>query len=106
MSAQITNPSAFEEGSLGIQVALFIVTFGLYGIFWMYKAASQLDSGTDADLSPILVIVPIYGMWMLAEGAEAVADQSQLVIFLLFLFVSPAGWFLTQSGINGTASGG
>lgn len=104
MSPQVTDKSAFTQGSLGKQVGLFIVTLGLYGLFWMYKTASQLDRGTDADLSPILVIIPIYGQWMLSEGAEAVTDQSQVVLFLAFVAFGPVAWFLIQDGINDIAS--
>jgi hypothetical protein len=87
-----------------MQVGLSIVTFGFYPLYWMYTTASQLDAGTDADINPILVIVPVYGLWMLSEAAEAVTDQSQMVLFLLFVVFGPAAWFLIQSGINDIAS--
>ena len=105
MSPQVTNKSAFTEGSLGIQVGLFIVTLGFYGLYWMYKTADQLDKGTDANITPVLVIIPIYGQWMLADAAEAVTDQSQVVLFLAFVVFGPVAWFLIQDGINDIASG-
>jgi hypothetical protein len=101
----VTDSSAFTKGSLGKQVALTVVTFGLYSLYWMYKTADQLDRGTDASLTPILVIVPFYGQWMLADGGEAVTDQSSGILFLLFLVFGPISWFLIQSGINDVASG-
>ena len=104
MSSTVTNKAAFNHGSLGKQVVLFIVTLGLYGLYWMYTTAAQLDAGTDANLTPILVIVPFYGQWMLADAAEAVTDQSGAVLFLLFLVFGPAAWFLVQSGINEVAA--
>jgi len=105
MSPQVTNKSAFTSGSLGIQVGLTIVTLGFYSFYWMYKTADQLDKGTDADLNPILAVVPLLGHWLVADAAESVTDQSGVVLFLLFLVFAPASWFLIQSGINDVAAG-
>ncbi|WP_380674427.1 DUF4234 domain-containing protein [Salinigranum sp. GCM10025319] len=95
----------FTRDSIGKQVVLFVITLGFYGLYWMYKTADQLDRGTSAHLTPVLVIVPFYGLWILADGGEAVTDQSQGVLFLLFLVFGPAAWFLIQSGINEIAEG-
>jgi hypothetical protein len=105
MPAEVTDASAFRRGSLGKQVVLFVITFGFYGLYWMYKTADQLDRGTSSDINPILVIVPFYGLWIVTDGAEAVTDQSQGVLFLLFLVFGPAAWYLIQSGINEVAVG-
>jgi len=105
MSYKVTNSSALTHGSLGKQVGLSIITFGLYTLYWMYKTADQLDRGTDANVTPILAVVPFYGFWVVADAAEAVTDQSSVVLFLLFMFFGPAAWFLVQSGINSHASG-
>jgi hypothetical protein len=104
MSTQVEDPSAFSEGSLGMQIVLTVITLGFYPIYWMYKTASQLDSGTDASLTPILVIVPIYNLWMISDGGEAVTDQSSVVLFLLFMVFGPAAWYLIQTGINDVAA--
>ncbi|WP_246022850.1 DUF4234 domain-containing protein [Halosimplex halophilum] len=105
MSTQIVDRSEFEKGSLGKQVALAVVTLGLYMVYWMYSTARQLDRGTDASLSPILAIVPFYGQWKVADAAEAVTDQSGVLLFVLFLFLGPAAWYLIQTGINDAAAG-
>lgn len=105
MTPEVTNESAFERGSLGKQVVLCVITFGLYGLYWMYKTAEQLDEGTDEDLNPILAIVPFYGWWIVANAAEAVTDQDGIILFVLFVVFGPASWFLIQSGINEIADG-
>ena len=102
---QVTDASAFRRGPLGKQIVLFVITLGFYGLYWMYKTADQLDRGTSSDINPILVIVPFYGLWLVAGGAEAVTEQSQGVLFLLFLVFGPAAWYLIQSGINEVAEG-
>lgn len=112
--ATVTDRSAFDEGSLGIQVVLFIVTGSLYGIYWLYTVNSQLAAGTDAEFSAvtrtILSMIPLLGLywlWQTCNDAEAVADQSGGLLFVLFLVgvTAPLSWFWIQSGINQTAQG-
>jgi hypothetical protein len=109
----VTNPSAFKNSSLAIQVVLTIITFGLYGIYWHYSTAKQLNNGTDYNINPLLVtllmftgIGALYTWWKTANAAEAVTDLSAVVLFLLFFlgFTSPIAWFLIQSGMNSAAA--
>lgn len=104
---QVTDASAFDQKSLGIQIALVIVTAGLYALYWFYSTAQQLDQGTDQDLMPILGIIPgvnIIAAWQIANAAEAVTDQSGIIMFVLFLVFGPISWYWIQSGMNGAAS--
>ena len=113
-SPTVTDESAFTQASLGIQVLLFIVTLGIYGIYWYYSRMVELNNGTNVHLSPgiytIFLFIPfahLYTFWKVSEGGEAVTDQTQVVLFLLFFFgiTSPIAWYLIQSGINRHASG-
>ena len=110
--SSVTDPSAFEEGSLGLQVVLFIVTLGFYGLYWYYSTNAQLAAGTDAEFSPLvrtlLSLIPILGLywgWQFCNDAEAVTDQSGGLLFVLYIigFTSPLAWYLIQSGVNETA---
>lgn len=105
-SPEVTNASAFEQKSLGIQVLLAIVTLGLYTVYWLYSTAKQLDAGTDESLTPILAFVPVVNLltvWQVSSAAEAVTDQSSVVLFVLFLVFSPISWYWIQSGMNAAA---
>jgi hypothetical protein len=103
-SVEVTDASAFQEASLGKQVLFSIVTFGLYSLYWTYNTADQLDRGTNADVSPILVFVPFLGMWKLSNAGKAVTDQDGPILFVMFLFTGVLGWYLVQTGINEVAS--
>lgn len=109
-STQVTNASAFERGSLPIQIVLAVVTFGLYTIYWWYKTNAQFDEGTNADLDPtiqtVLYIIPpitLYALWKFSNSVEDVIGQSAIVLFVLSIVFPPAFWFLVQSGINDLA---
>jgi hypothetical protein len=107
MSTTITNKSAFTKKSLGKQVALTIVTFGLYQMYWFYDTADQFDKGTDKSISAILMFIPpinILPLWNMCEAAETVTEQSQIVLFLVFVFFPPLSWYWIQGGINEIAS--
>lgn len=114
----VTDASAFQQRSLGKQVLFFIVTLGLYGLYWWYTTLNQLNDGTSAEFNPmmrllgllagvtvILIPVSLYVLWKTCNDAEAVSSQSGVVLFIVFLFISPLGWYWVQSGINEVAAG-
>lgn len=108
---EVTDASAFQHRSLAKQVVFTVVTFGLYVVYWWYVTHRQLARGTDAESSPVLrtvgLFVPVVNLvviWKTSRDAEAVTDLNGAVLFLLFLAVAPAGWYLVQSGVNAVAS--
>jgi exosortase/archaeosortase len=106
-NVQLTNKSAFQEKSLGIQVALTVVTFGLYPAYWFYSTAKQFDQATNQSLSPILAFIPFANFllwWQISEAAETVTDQSKELLFILFFIFGIPSWYWIQSGINDAAS--
>jgi len=109
-STGITNPAAFDHGSLGKQIGFTVVTLGLYSVYWIYDMCGQLSSGTDADINPavmtILFLIPIvnlYAIWEFSNAAAVVTDQTGVVLFILFIVFAPAAWYLIQSGANEVA---
>lgn len=119
MSAEgttVTDPTAFQNRSLGKQVLFSIITFGLYPIYWFYITNKQLAAGTDADFDPMVrtlliillspVLIGLIWLWKMTEDAAAVADQDGPILFLFFLVFSPVAWYLIQTGINDVAESG
>lgn len=106
-TAQLTNRSALEQKSLGMQVGLTVVTLGLYPLYWFYSTAQQLDAATDQDLTPIFGVIPFLNFvcaWQIAGAAEAVTDQDKEILFILFLVFGVLSWYWIQSGINQAAA--
>jgi hypothetical protein len=104
---QVTDPSAFSEGSLGMQVVFSVLTLGLYSFYWTYKTAKMLDRGTNQSLTPILAFIPvanIIAFWQISEAAEPITEKDAMPVFLLFLFFGVISWYWVQTGINSVAS--
>ena len=96
--------------SMGVQVLLMIVTFGLYGIYWFYQTASELkivakDEKATPTLWTILIFVPFgifYSHFKYVELYEKVGTEkiNRWILFILWFFFSPAIWFLVQKDLN------
>lgn len=82
------------------QVGLFIITLGIYGIYWFYQTAKEMK-GIAADLaaSPslwtVLLFVPIaniYAMYKYSELFQKISSESlnRWIVFLLWMVFSPA----------------
>lgn len=95
-------------------VLLYILTFGLYGIYWFYKTWKQIKGHTKATFSPgwrtVSLFIPFYNIWRVytlfndIKSLRLEADFSESpspgwLTFLLFLFTYltnrlPDPWYL------------
>ncbi len=92
------------------QIFLIIITFGLYAVYWFYQTASELKALTkDESAAPglwtILFMFPIatfYSYYKYAELFSKVSSEklSQWLLVILWIFFSPAVWFLVQLELN------
>ena len=99
-----------------VQVLLFIVTFGIYGVYWFYQTAVEMKNlEDDPDASPglwtVLLFIPFanfYAYYKYSELFEDVADDglSKWILFILWIVFAPAVWFIVQTDLNRKASGG
>lgn len=91
------------------QVLLFIVTLGIYGVYWFYVTSKEMVAYKGLDGSPglwtVLLLVPfvsLYSLWKQSKAVEAVTDgkYQAILMFILWIFFEPAVWFITQSELN------
>ena len=91
------------------QVLLFVITLGIYGIYWFYVTSKEMVAYKKLDGSPglwtALLLVPVvslYSYWKHSKAVEAVTDAKYqaILIFILWIFFAPAVWFLTQTELN------
>ena len=99
-----------------MQVALWVLTVGLYGIYWWYSTLKEMHESNQNESTPllwtVLLFVPYinliadyhyadqYAQFRLGMGKTALAPILYAVIFIVFF---PLQWFLVQRDLNGAA---
>ena len=126
MLEQEPTPQPFyygvKEKSIALNVVLTFVTCGLYGLYWLYTIAKDLndlcasqhqEKGPDPFLVVILSIVTcgiyhIYYMWKagkmvssLTKNGQHLSDDSVVLMVLAILQLSLVSYCILQSNING-----
>lgn len=98
-----------KRRNMWVQVALIIVTLGLYQVCWFYVTLRELhianDHGPNSNLWPLLPFIPIAGffpIWHYCREASLFTGDKypKFLLFILWLFFWPAVWFLTQRELN------
>ena len=96
-----------------MQVILYIITVGIYGIYWFYATLKELHqangSAAGAGWWTALSIIPIanlFAVWHHAhQYAQFIGEKYPgIAIFILWLVFAPAVWFLAQRDLNRAAS--
>ena len=91
------------------QALLYIITFSLYGIYWFYVTPTEMVSHKGLSGSPglwtILLFLGPLGLcsyWQQSKAVQAISDgrYSPILIFILWIFFSPAVWAITHSELN------
>ena len=99
--------------NMGMQVVLFIITGGIYAIYWFYVTLNELHVANEKDEGPglwtVLSVIPIanfFAWWHYSSEYEQFTNQKYpgIAIFILWLVLSPVVWFLVQSDLNKAAT--
>ena len=100
--------------NMGLQILLFVVTFGFYSIYWFYQTAVELKTvAQDTEASPglwtVLLFIPLanlYAWFMYCELFEKVGTEkiNKWILLILAFFFVPALWFLVQRDLNNWAA--
>lgn len=118
-----SNQPGKIRNPLGV-IGLTLITFGIYGIVWYYKTNKELaeigrarntqECGTAPGTSVlavtlgVFILVPpfvsMYNFCKRLNAAERLTGAPQGMepglLFVIFLFVSPVGFYLAQSSLN------
>ena len=85
---------------------LGLVTFGIYGVFWLAQTANDLKRRGGASLPPLWqVLIPVLNLiwvwkWSAAVEEVTAGEQSQAVTFAKVVLLGPFGWAWLQSAFN------
>ena len=92
-----------------IQVLLFIITLGLYSIYWFYFTSSEMVEHKRLTGNPVVwailfvfPIIDLYAWWQHSKAVEAVTEgkYSTILMFILWILFPPAVWAITQMELN------
>ena len=99
-----------KERNMIMQVVLYIITFGFYGLYWFYVTADEMKSITrDEEASPILwtilLLIPVaflYSFYKYSESFQKISSEhlNMWILFLLWIVFPPAVWFIAQIELN------
>ncbi len=98
-----------KRRELSRQVVLFIITLGIYGIYWLYVTNREMIEHLGRDESPgkwtLLAFIPIanvFAYWRHAAWLDETSQgrYQQLLVFLAWMVFAPIVWFLTQTELN------
>lgn len=102
--------SPIKRRNMIAQVFIMIATLGIYGIYWFYQTAQELKlKAKDEEASPTLWTVllfvpfgPLYSYFQYSELYQKVGTEKidKWLLFILWIFFSPAIWFIVQRDLN------
>lgn len=89
---------------------LFIITLGIYGLYWFYQTASEMirynkQENENPFVWLILALIPIvnlYAIWKHAQAVELMTQKGTSGILLLILWIvfAPIALILIQLELN------
>jgi hypothetical protein len=107
------NPYVKRRDML-VQVLLFCITLGIYGIYWFYQTACEMKALAHADeaspgLWTVLLFIPFanfYAHYKYSDLFEEVSEESlnRWILFILWIVFCPAVWFIVQMELNKKAT--
>ncbi len=98
-----------KRRSLIFQIIVFFLTFGLYSLYWYYSTLDEMTKlegkRTEALLWTILIVIPIisfFAMWKHSVAADHAFEKTYpaVLLFVLWIFISPVVWILLQIELN------
>jgi hypothetical protein len=96
----------FEKSPISVLI-LSMITFGLYGLIWLFKTSEEMKNRGVELPSIILVFIPIanfFYMWKFYEGVEKLSNgELKGATLFIFSLLGPLGlvaFWQTQTSFN------
>jgi hypothetical protein len=96
------------------QVGIIIITLGLYSVYWFYQTSREMaelarDHRAEPALWTILLFIPFAGLYSYYKHGELFEKVepghfNRWILWLLWIFFSPAVWLLVQLELNKRAT--
>lgn len=112
METETAPLSAYEieERNIVLIYVFAIITFGIYGIYWLVKTKGEINSLGGSIPTAWLIIVPIANLYFIYKYCEGFShyvkkDNNEILWFILYILASPIMPALVQSELNKIARG-
>ncbi len=98
-----------KRRSLLFQFIMYILTLGLYSVYWYYSTLDEMTKvqgkRTEPLLWTILLIVPLlnlFAMWKHATVGSEFTERTYpaILLWVLWIFASPTVWVILQVELN------
>jgi hypothetical protein len=112
-STYLGGVGVIKRRNMWMQILLCIVTLGIYAIYWYYVTAKEMADYKRVDglpgLRTLLLFVPVanlYSYWKHSELVDSLSESqyNKILVFVLWVFFSPAVWVITQVELNKRAT--
>ena len=92
-------------------IILTIITFGIYGLYWVVKTKGEINRLGAQIPTAWLIIIPIANIYFVYKYSEGFAtfvtkDKNTILWFLLYLVIAPVAMILVQIELNKLADAG
>ena len=98
-----------KQRNIVMVLILFVITLGIYGLYWFYSTANELIQRNKQDENPfiwlIMALIPIvnlFAIWKHAQAVELMTEKkvNGMVLFLLWVVIAPVAIIVTQMELN------
>ncbi len=86
------------------------ITLGIYGIYWIVSTTNELRSMTKSAPNPwklLWLLVPVVNIfvyvwyyWRYCEAIGEISDFDNVLLFIIWLFISPVAVVIAQIQLN------
>ena len=109
-----TQGKGIKERNPILVLIFALITFGIYGAYWVVSTTLELRDNTKSAPNPWLLllmlvpfvnfIVPIYYYWKYSQAINELTGFTNVGLFVLWIFISPVAMVLAQIELNKKAA--
>lgn len=98
-----TSNFEFKKRSPFLILILFMITFGIYSLFWFFSTTKEIRKAGQSLPNLIMLFIPIANIifyWKYSEALGKITNKNEVGTFMLLLFLFPIGMMVAQSKLN------
>ena len=107
---ETSGPARVKRRNPFLILVFTLITFGIYGIYWVVSTTNELRKNTKSAPNPwllLLMIIPfvnfivmIFYFWKYSKAINELTGFNTLVLLILWIFIGPVAMILSQMELN------